>query len=88
MDVRMVSSTHGYHCIITKNQHHELHIPTQPNETNYGYYVMQTIRMLVAEFVQSLGTQANGTNYGYYVMQMIRRLVEEFIQGLRSLQIL
>ena len=33
-------------------QFHVLHIPTQPNGTDCGYYVVQTIRMLVEEFIQ------------------------------------
>ena len=45
-------STIHDHCIINDERFHVLHISTQPNGTNCGYYVMQTIRMLVEEFIQ------------------------------------
>ena len=45
------SATHDY-CIISNTRFHVLHIPTQPNGTDCGYYDMQTIQMLVEEFIQ------------------------------------
>ena len=50
--VRHISSATHDHCIINNERFQVLHIPTQPNGTDCGYYVMQTIRMLVEEFIQ------------------------------------
>ena len=50
--IRHISSRTHDHCIINDGQFHELRIPTQPNGTDCGYYVMQTIRMLVEELIQ------------------------------------
>ena len=50
--VRHISSATHDHCIINNKRFHVLHIPTQPNGTDSGYYVMQPIRMLVEEFIQ------------------------------------
>ena len=50
--IRHISSRTHDHCIINNGQFHELRIPTQPNGTDCGYYVMQTIRMLVEELIQ------------------------------------
>ena len=50
--VRHISSATHDHCIISDERFHVLHILTQPNGTDCGYYVMQTIQMLVEEFIQ------------------------------------
>ena len=52
--VQHISSTMHDHCIINNERFHILHILTQPNGANCGYYVMQTILMLVEEFIQGL----------------------------------
>ena len=50
--VRHISSTMCDHCIINDERHHVLHILTQPNGTDCGFYVMLTIWMMVEEFIQ------------------------------------
>ena len=50
--VHHISSVAHNHCIINNERFHILHIPTQPNGTDCGYYVMQTIQMLIEEFIQ------------------------------------
>ena len=51
MVVRHISSVLQDHCIISDGRHQVLHIPTQRNGTDCGYYVMQTFRLLVKEFI-------------------------------------
>ena len=58
--VRHISFATHDHCIINNERFHVLHIPTQTNGTDCGYYMMQTIRMLVEEFIQ-------GFEYDYFV---------------------
>ena len=54
MAITKVTSTDADHNIIPENRYTEIHIPTQPNGTDCGYYVMQTIRMFVEEFAYGL----------------------------------
>ena len=54
--VKHISTCPRDHLIIRSRLHHELRIPRQPNGTDCGFYVMQTIRMLVEEFIQGLGS--------------------------------
>ena len=50
--IREISSEPLDHTIVPEGQHHVLHIPTQPNCWDCGFYVMKTIQMLVGEFLQ------------------------------------
>ena len=54
MAITKVTSTVADHKIIPENRYTKIHIPTQPNGTDCGYYVMQTIRMFVEEFAYGL----------------------------------
>ena len=40
--------------IAMEGWYHVLHIPTQPNGWDCGYYVLNYIQMLVEEFIQGL----------------------------------
>ena len=50
--IRTISSEPSDHTIVSEGRHHVLHIPTQPNCWDCGFYVMKTIQMLVEEFLQ------------------------------------
>ena len=54
MAMTKVTSIGTDHNIKPENRYTEIHIPTQPNGTDCGYYVMQTIRMFVEEFAYGL----------------------------------
>ena len=45
------SSETSDHTIVSEGQHHILHISTQPNCLDCGFYMMKTIHMLVEEFL-------------------------------------
>ena len=50
--IRTISSEPSDHTIVPNGRHQVLHIPTQPNCWDCGFYVMKTIQMLVREFLQ------------------------------------
>ena len=50
--IRTISSEPPDHTIVSEGRHHVLHIPTQPNCWDCGFYVMKTIQMLVEEFLR------------------------------------
>ena len=52
MTIRTIYGGNNDHCIVTNDRHPEVHILTQPNGWDCGYHVMQTIEMLVEEFIQ------------------------------------
>ena len=50
--IQTISYEPSNHTIVAEGRHHVLHIPTQPNCWDCGFYVMKTIQMLVEEFLQ------------------------------------
>ena len=52
MVIQTIYSASTDHCIVTEGRHHVLHIPTQLNGWDYGYYMMWSIQILVEEFIQ------------------------------------
>ena len=50
--IQTISSESSNYTIVSKGRHHVLHIPTQPNGWDCGFYVMKTLQMLIEEFLR------------------------------------